>query len=97
MIGRLPDDLVAELSAGFRFTKEYGGPLSTEKRSGRGVHSFLVHLASGVATVSGFKRVILLQVDPDRTVHVLHSLLSLLVNLYSTAQQIFFCRGELPR
>ena len=58
-IGRLSDDLVAELSAGFQFTKEYGGTLSTEKRSGRGVHSFLFHLASGVATVSGFKRVII--------------------------------------
>ena len=29
--------------------------------------------------------------------HVLHSLFSLLVDLYSTAQQIFFCHGELPQ
>ena len=59
-IGRLPDGLVAELSAGFQFTKEYGGPLSTEKRSGRGFHSFLTHLASRVDPVPGLKRVMLL-------------------------------------
>ena len=46
--------------ARFRVRREDGGPLPTEKRSGRGIHSFLGHLASGVDPVPGFERVALL-------------------------------------
>ena len=91
--GRLPKDLVPELYARFLVTKEDSGPLSPEKRSGRGVHCFLAHLASRVDPVPGFERVVLLQVDPDRTVYILHSLFSFLVDLYSMAWRLFACRG----
>ena len=48
------------------------------------MHSFLVHLASGVDPVPNFERVGILQVDPDGTVHLLHSLFSVPFGLYST-------------
>ena len=81
--GQLPDNLVAALLARFRVTKEDGGPLSPEKRYGRGVYSFLAHVASGVDPVPNFERVGILQVNPDGTVHVLHSMFSVPVKLYS--------------
>ena len=58
--GRLPRNLVKATSAWFRVTREDGRPLSVEKQSGRGVHSFLAHLASGVDLVPGFEWVALL-------------------------------------
>ena len=39
----------------------------------------------------------LLQVNLDRTVHILHSLFSVLINLYSTARRLFACHGDLLR
>ena len=95
-IGQLLGDLVEALLAWFRVTREDGGSLSIEKRSGRGVHSFLAYLASGVDPVPGFERVVLLQVDLDGTVHLLHLLFSVPAGLYSTAWRLFTCRGELP-
>ena len=93
---RLPEDIVAALSARFGVTKEDGGLLSLEKRSGRGLHSFLAHLESWVDPVPDFERVALFQVDLDKTVHLMHSLLSVPVGLYSTARRLFACCGELP-
>ena len=52
---RLPGNLVAALSDQLQVTKEVGGPLSPEKRYGRGVHYFLDHLASEVDPVPGFE------------------------------------------
>ena len=78
---RLPDDLVAALSDRFRVTKEDGRLLSVEKRSGQGVHFFLNHLDYMVDPVPGFERVVLLQVKPDGTVHVLQSMFSVPVDL----------------
>ena len=83
--GRLPDNISAALSDRFQVTNEDSEPLSPEKRSGRGVHSSLTHPSSRVDLVPGFDRVVLLQVDSDGTVHVLHSLFSVPVDLYSTA------------
>ena len=45
------------------------------------MHSFLAHLASGVDPVPGFERVGILQVNPDGTVHVLHFMFSVPVDL----------------
>ena len=94
--GQMPGDLVAASLVRFQLTKEDDGLLSLKKRSGRGVESFLAHLASGVDPVPGFERVGLLQVEPDGMVHVLHSMLSVPVDIYSTARRLFACRGELP-
>ena len=68
-----------------------------EKRSGRGFHSFLDHLDSMVDPVPGFKRVALVQVYHDRMVHLLYSMFSVPVGLYSTDRRLFACCGELPR
>ena len=96
---QLPNNLVVALSDRPRVKKEDGGKLSPEKRSGQVVHSFLAHLAhlaSGADPIPGFERVRLLQVDPDGTVYVLHSMFSVPVDLYSTARRLFAYRGDLP-
>ena len=96
---QLPNNLVVALSDRPRVKKEDGGKLSPEKRSGQVVHSFLAHLAhlaSGADPIPGFERVRLLQVDPDGLVHVLHSMFSVPVDLYSSARRLFAYWGELP-
>ena len=70
--------------------------MSPEKRSGRGVQSFLANLASREDLFPGFERMWLLQLDPDVTVHILHSMLSVPVNLYSMYQSLFAFWEELP-
>ena len=89
--GGLTEDLVAELSDQFQFTKEDGVPLSAENRYGLGVQFFLPPLVSRVYPVPQFEWMVLLKVDPYRTVHILHSLFSVPVNLYSMAQHLFAC------
>ena len=58
--GRIPDNIVEALLARSWITREDGGLLSMEKRSGRGVHYFLAHLDSRVDPVTCFKWVVLL-------------------------------------
>ena len=53
---------------------------------------FLAHLASGVDPVPSVERVGLLQIDLDETVHILHSMSSVLFDLYSTARRFFAYR-----
>ena len=95
--GRFPNNLFEAVSARFRDTKEDVGLLLTEKRSGRGVHYFLAHLASRMDPVPGFDQVALLQVNPDGTVHLLNSYFTVLVGLYSTARRVFACCRYLPK
>ena len=71
--------------------------MSVEKRSRWGSNGFLAHLESRLDPVPGFEQVALLQVNLDGTVQDMHSLLSVPVDLYSLAQCLFPCRGELPR
>ena len=80
----LPGNLVKALSERFRDMREEVVSLLTEKRSGRGVHSFLAHIASGVDMVPGFEGVAILQVDLDGTVHLMHLLFSVPVGMYYT-------------
>ena len=72
-----------------------GATLTSDKHPGQGVHSFLSQLASAVYHIPVLERVIILGVDPDRMVHLLHSLLSVRVELYSTSRRIFACQSEL--
>ena len=58
--GQIPNNIVEALLEWFRVMREDSGSLPMEKRSGRGLHSFLYHLASGVDPVPGFERVALL-------------------------------------
>ena len=48
---RLPEELVEALPGQFLTVWEEGGPLSMERRNGRGIHSFLIHLTSRVEPV----------------------------------------------
>ena len=52
-----------------------------DKRSGRGIHPFLVQLASGVESIPGLEQVTLVGVDLDRMVHLMHLLLYVWVNI----------------
>ena len=88
MTGLLPGDLVGALSARFRVMMEDGGSMPIEKWYSQGLHSFLTHIASVLDLLPSFKRVALMQVDLNGTVHLLHLLLSVLVGLFSTARRI---------
>ena len=82
--GGLPEDIIRDFSDRFSVTREEGGALSLELRSGRGLYAFLEHLASGMDPAPNLERLALLGVGRDRTVHGLHSFLSVLVCCYST-------------
>ena len=84
------------LRAVFQTVCEEGGALSTEKRSRRGLHSFLEHIELGVDPVPGMERIFLLGVDQYGTVYLLHSLFSVPVDLYSKTRRLFACQGDMP-
>ena len=94
--GAIPADLAAILAAHSRTVREDGTARTPEERSGRGIHSFLAHLALGEVPVSGLERVTLVGVDPDGRLHLMHSLFSVRFNLYSTECRLFACLGKLP-
>ena len=71
--------------------------MSTDKRTGRGLHYFLAHLAAGVDLIPGLEQLALLGFEPDRTVHLFHSLLSVPVDLYLSTSHLFACRFELSK
>ena len=79
----LPKEFVGIFSDRFQFLGEDGKALSTERRSGRTIQTFLGHLASYLDPVLGVKRLKLMGVNKDGTVHLLHSLFSVPVGLYS--------------
>ena len=72
----MPDNIFKALSHRFRTQNEEGGALTTERRTVRGLHSFLSNLSSGVDPVPVFERLCLLGFDRDGTVHLMHSLFS---------------------
>ena len=51
---------------------------------------------SSVDPVLGFERLFLLGVNRDRTVHLMQSLFSVPVGLYSTSSRFFACIVNLP-
>ena len=52
--------------------------------SDRVIHSFLAQLESGVDLVLGLEQVTMVRLNPDGRVILMHSLLSIWVNVYST-------------
>ena len=72
--GQLPYDIIGDLSDRFRVTREEEGALSSEIRSGRGIHVFPGKLASGVDPALGMDCLAILGFDRYRTVRVFHSL-----------------------
>ena len=73
-----------------------GAALTEKKRSDRGFHSFLAHIASWGEPVTGLERVMVVVVDLDRRVHLMHSLLSVRVDFYFTSRRIFNYLVDLP-
>ena len=94
--GQLPNALTKILASCFCMVRKDGEGLSMDNRAGLGIHSFLSHLASGVDPVPGLDQLELLGVYQDGMLHLLHSLFSIPVDLYSSTRHIFACRGEQP-
>ena len=65
-------------------------------RSGQGIQSFTAEIALEVDLVPGLERVTVVRVDPDGGVLLMHSLLSVRFNVYSTECCLFTYLGELP-
>ena len=66
-----------------------------EKRAGWGIHSFLAHFVLAVDPFPGLERIFLMGFDQDRTVHLLHLLFSIPVDLKLRTRHLFACQGEL--
>ena len=94
--GTIPADLAAILAAHSRTVRKDGSDRTPEERMGRGLHSFLSHLVLGEVMVPGLERVTLVGVEKDGRVHLMHSLFSVRVDVYSTECRLFACLGELP-
>ena len=83
--GAIPSDLSAIPASHFREVRKGGMALPPDKRSGRGIHSFLAQLESGVNQIHGLEWVSLIGVNQGGTVNPLQSLFSAPVHLYSTS------------
>ena len=94
--GAIPGELSAILVGRFGAVHKDGKALTPEKRSGQGVPYLLVNIASGVDHIPNLEQVAVIGFDQDGTVHLLHSLLSFPVNLYSASRRLFACWFELP-
>ena len=94
--GEIPAELSSILADNSRTFREDGTALTEEKRSNRGIQSFLEQLASGVDPVPVMERVMVVVVEPDGRVNLMHFLFSVQVELYSTQRRMFACLGELP-
>ena len=63
--GANPAELATILVAHSQTARMDGTPRTPEERSGRGLHSFIAHLAFGEVPVPGLERVTLVRVDPE--------------------------------
>ena len=73
-----------------------GGYLPTELQKGGGIHAFLGCIMAEAAPVPGLEDIMLLGVDRDGGLHILHSLFSVPVGSYDPVRQLFRCCRELP-
>ena len=94
--GAILAEIFAILTAHIQTVRKDGADLSSEKHLGRGIHFFLTQLAFELDTVPSMKRVILVGVYPDGMVHLMHSLLSVRVDIYYTSRGQFACLDKLP-
>ena len=90
--GRAGHDLAAHSWT----VRKDGTARTPEERTGQGLHFFLSHLALGEVPVPGLERVTLVGVDEDRRMHLMHSLFSVRVDIYSTEFRLFACLRKLP-
>ena len=89
-------NLSTTLTGRFRTMRKDGMTLTPDKRSGQGIHSLLVQIASGTDHIPDLYWVYLIGFEQDRTVHLLQCTFSIPVDLYSTRRRLFACRVELP-
>ena len=82
--GSIPAELAAILADHSRTVHKDWTARTLEERTCRGLHAFLLHLVLGKVPVSGLERVTLVGIDEDGMVHLMHSLFSVRVNIYST-------------
>ena len=94
--GSIPADLAAILAEHSCTVYKYRTARTTEDPTGWGLHTFLLHLVLGEVPVPSLESVTLVVVDEDGRVHLMHSLFSVRVNVYSTEGRLFTCLGELP-
>ena len=94
--GSILGELDAILADHSRTILEDRKALSAEKRSVWGIHSFLTQLTLGLDPVPGLDRVTLVGVDLDVMVHLMHSILSVWVDIYLAIRRLFSCLGDLP-
>ena len=94
--GAIPDKLSAILAAPLWKVCEDGAALILDKRLVRGGTLLPRVVFIGVDLIPGMEQVRLFGVDLDGIVHLLHSLFSVRVNLYSASRRIFACQGDLP-
>ena len=94
--GTIPAELAAILAAHSWTVRKDGTARTPEECTGRGMHFFLSHIALGEVPAPVLERVTLVGVDEDGRVHLMLSLLSVRVDVYSTECHLFACLGELP-
>ena len=94
--GSIPAELAAILAEHSRTVRKDGSARTLEERTGLGLHDFLSLLAVREVPVPGLDKVTLVGVNEDGRVHLMHSLFSVRVNVYSTEFRLFACVGELP-
>ena len=94
--GSIPAELVAILAEHYQTIRKDGTARTPEERTGQGLHSFLSNLALGEVPVPGLERITLIGVDTEGRVHLIHSLFSVRVDVYSIECRLFACLGELP-
>ena len=92
----IPGELSTVLAGRLRTVCEDGAALPSDKCLVWGIHSFLSQLVSVGDHILNLEQVNLIGVDLDGMVHLLHPLLSVLVDLVLTSQRLFVCQGELP-
>ena len=83
-INRLPGEFFKSLLDRLCVTKEDRISLSPYGRYIHGLHVFLGQFATGIDPIPGFSNQALLAVNQDRTVHLLHSLFSVMAVFYVT-------------
>ena len=80
----------------FQFAGEEGGGLSSEHRPGRGIYSFLRHLAFAVEPSPGLDRLTVIGFKRYRTVHVLQLFFSVPVGQYYTEIGLLAFSWKIP-
>ena len=94
--GSIPSKLAEILAEQSRSVRKDGTARTQNERTCRGMYASLLHLTLGEVPVPELERITLIGIDADGRVHLMHSLLSVLVNVYSTECHLFACLYKLP-